>query len=80
MKKPKNMEDESLSGDQSELSQINSIVYDFENKGVDKDNIELQEDLQKGLKRGRVKGGTSEDLKRSSQIARLNTGGGHPTR
>ena len=76
VKKLKTIEDESLSGDQAELSQVNSIVHDFENKGVDKENRELEENLQKGLKRGPVNGGRPEDIKRSSQIARLNTGGG----
>ena len=74
-KKPKNKEEESRSGDQSDLSQVNSILNDFKKNGVDKDNRDL-EDLQKGLKRNRVKGDTPEDIKRSSQIARLTSGGG----
>ena len=80
MKKLKNQEDESLLGslsaDQAKLSQVDSIVNDFENKGVDKDNREREEDLQKGSKRVRVKGGTPEDQKRNSQIARLSILGG----
>ena len=52
------------------------MVLKFESKGADKDNREMEEEIQKGLKRVRVKGGTPEDQKRSSQIARLNSVGG----
>ena len=75
-KKIKNSGDDLLTGDQSEQSQVNTIVHDFESKGADKDNRELEEEIQKGLKRARVKGGTPEDQKRNSQIARLNSVGG----
>ena len=76
VRKLKSGQDLSLSAEQSEISQVDSIVHDFENKGVDQDNIEREEDLQKGLKRGRVKGGTPEDLKRNSQIAKMSNSGG----
>ena len=69
-KKLKSGQDLSLSAEQSEISQVDSIVHYFENKGVDQENREREEDLQKGSKRSRVKRGTPEDLRRNSQIAK----------
>ena len=77
VKKIKNSQgDESLSAAQPELSQVDSIVNDFEKKGVDKENKDTEEILQKGQKRNRDKGGTPEDMKRSRQIARTTGAGG----
>ena len=71
-----NLGEESLLAAQSELSQVDSIVNNFEKKGVENENQDMEEDIKKGLKRNRVKGGTPEDIKRSSQIARTTGTGG----
>ena len=77
VKKIKNsMEEESPPAGLFELSQVDSIVNDFEKKGVDKENKDMEEDLKKGQKRHRAKGGTPEDMKRSSQIPRTTGTGG----
>ena len=39
-------------------------------------NKDMEEDLKKGKKRHIAKGGTPEDMKRSSQIARITVTGG----
>ena len=70
------LEDESTSLGLFELSQVDSIVNDFEKKGVDKEKKDMEEDLKKGKKRHIAKGGTPEDMKRSSQIARITVTGG----
>ena len=76
-KKIKNsLEEESPPAGLFELSQVDSIINDFEKKGVDKENKDMEEDLKKGKKRHIAKGGTPEDMKRSSQIARITVTGG----
>ena len=68
---------ESISVEQAEPSNVDSIINDFENKGMDKEHRELEDDNEKSKKRVREKGSTPEALKKSSQIARLSMAGGH---
>ena len=67
--------DESMPGQAAELSNVDNIISDFENKGLEKDHKELEEDLQNSKKRNREKGSTPEALKKTSQIARLSVTG-----
>ena len=70
------LNDESISVKQTELSQVDNIISNFESKGLDKEHRELEDDLEKGNKRRREKGSTPEALQKTSQIARLSLAGG----
>ena len=67
---------ESISVEQAEPSNVDSIINDFEKKGMDKEHRESEDDIEKSKKRVRGRGSTPEALKKASQIARLSTAGG----
>ena len=65
------MDDESMTVEQEEQSKVDNIISDFESKGLDKKNRELEDESENTRKRVREKGGTPEALQKTSQIARL---------
>ena len=75
VKKDKNGDEVMSVGHAAELSNVDNIISDFENKGLEKDHKELEEDQKNSKKRTREKGSTPEAQQKTSQIARLSVTG-----
>ena len=70
------LDDESMTGDQEELSNVDNIISNFESKGLDKKHRALEDDPESTRKRVREKGSTPEALQKTSQIAIMSLAGG----